>query len=90
MFLLVYITRLFSREVHFISKGHVGVLCSYTINSRHSIAEIQLMLALKTNQSINLQIPEKNFSVEGDFGEWQFCANRFIFLSFNAMQSIPM
>jgi hypothetical protein len=48
------------------------------------------MLALKTNQSINLQIPEKNFSVEGDFGEWQFCANRFIFLSFNAMQSIPM
>ena len=75
MFLFVYITRLFSREVRFISKGHVVVLCSYTIYSRHSIAEIQLMLALKTNQSINLQIPEKN------------C---FIFLSFNAMQSIPM
>jgi len=51
--LLIHITRLFYREVRFISKDHVGVLCSYTICSRHDIAEILLKLALYTNQSIN-------------------------------------
>jgi len=61
MFLFVYITRLIYREVRYISKGHIGVLCSYTICSRHGIAEIQQKLALDINQSINLQIPEKKF-----------------------------
>jgi hypothetical protein len=51
--LFVHITRLFYREVRFIYKGHVGVLCYYTICSRHDIAEIRLKLALNTNQSIN-------------------------------------
>jgi len=59
MFLFVYITRLIYREVRYISKGHIGVLCSYTICSRHGIAEIQQKLGLNINQSINLQIPEK-------------------------------
>jgi hypothetical protein len=50
------------------------------------------MLAINTNQSINqfANSEKKHFSIEGDFGEWQFCTHRFIFLSFNAMQSIPM
>ena len=56
MFLLfVHITRLFYKQVSFISYGLVGVLM-YTICSRHDKAEILLKLTLNTNQSINQSI----------------------------------
>jgi hypothetical protein len=45
---------------------------------------------MANKENIRSSIENHDHSVEGGFGECQFCTNRFVFLSLNVIQSIHM
>jgi hypothetical protein len=48
------------------------------------------ILYIANKEKVTNSIKNHDHSVEGDFGECQFCTNRFVIPSVDVIQSIPM
>ena len=55
-----------------------------------NIAIIQLLIKLRKTVTDSIKKKNHNHFVRGDFGECQLCTNRFVFISVNVMQGIPI